>query len=86
FPGSLQNVVRDLALNAPPQAAAPVMEEAMRRRPSWDLAFHGGALVNVRWGGEHCPHAAQLASEMNRFGWTDDEVLALLRPCAARPR
>jgi predicted membrane-bound spermidine synthase len=86
FPGSLQNAIRDLALNAPPPVAAPVMEEAMHSRPSWDLAFHGGALTNVRWGGEHCPRAAQLASEMNRFGWTDDEVLALLRPCAARPR
>ncbi len=86
FPGSLQNAVRGLALNAPPQIAAPVMEEAMHRRPSWDLAWHGGALVNVRWGDQHCPRAAQLASEMNRFGWTDDEVLALLRPCAVRPR
>lgn len=83
FPQALQNAVRDLATDAPPEIAAPVMEEAVRLRPSWDLAFHGGALVNVRWGGEHCSRAAQLADELLRFGWTQSEVVALLRPCGA---
>lgn len=81
FPQSLQNAVRDLAVDGPPNVAAPVMEEAMRTRPSWDLAFHGGSLIQVRWGGAHCSRAAQVGSEMTRFGWTDGEVLALLRPC-----
>jgi spermidine synthase len=83
FPGALQNAVRELALNAPPDVAAPVMEEAMLRRPGWDLAYHGAALVNVRWGGAHCRRAAMAASELTRFGWTDGEIVALLRPCSA---
>jgi spermidine synthase len=84
FPGALQNAVRDLALGAPPEIAAPVMEEAIRRRPGWDLAYHGAALAYVRWGGDHCSRAAVVASELTRFGWTDGEVVALLRPCSAR--
>jgi len=35
----------------------------------------------VRWGGEHCSRAAQLAEELTRFGWTEGEIVALLRPC-----
>jgi spermidine synthase len=81
FPQALQNAVSHLATDAPPEIAAPVMDEAVRLRPHWDLAFHGAALVNVRWGGEHCARAAQLADELTRFGWTESEVVALLRPC-----
>jgi len=83
FPQALQNAVRDLATTGPPEIVAPVLEEAVRLRPSWDLAYHGGALVNVRWGGEHCSRAAQLADELLRFGWTQSEVVALLRSCGA---
>jgi len=83
FPQALQNAVSRLATDAPPEIAAPVMDEAVRLRPHWDLAFHGAALVNVRWGGEHCGRAAQLADELTRFGWTESEVVALLRPCRA---
>ena len=84
FPGALQNAVRLLAMDGPPEVAAPVMEEAMRRRPSWDLAYHGAALVYTRWGGDHCSRAAVVGDELSRFGWTDGEKLALLRPCVRR--
>jgi len=81
FPGALQSAVRLLAERAPPEIAAPVMEEAVRSRPSWDLAYWGGAMTYLRWGGEHCRRAAQLADELTRFGWTDSEVVLLLRRC-----
>ena len=84
FPGALQNAVRALALNGPPEIAAPVLEVAMQTRPSWDLAWQGAAWTYVRWGGEHCARAADLVDEMSRFGWTDREKLDLLRRCAAR--
>jgi len=84
FPAALQNAVLNLAVSAPPPLAAPVMELAARTRPSWDMAYRGGALVNVRWGGEHCRQAAVFVTELARFGWTPAEEAALLRPCGAR--
>ena len=82
FPGSLQNALRTMALSAPPALAAPVVETAIRTRPSWDLAYLGGVWVHARLGGEHCVRAAELAEEMPRFGWEPKEIVALLRPCA----
>lgn len=84
FPGALQNAVRALALNAPPEIAAPVMDQAMTSRPSWDQGWLGAAWVNARWGGEHCARAAETADAMSRFGWTEREKVDLLRPCARR--
>jgi spermidine synthase len=84
FPGALESAVRRLASDAPPQVAAPVIEAAVAARPSWDLAYQGGAFVYARWGGEHCRRAAELASELPRFGWTDREVLSLIRGCVPR--
>jgi hypothetical protein len=84
FPGALQNSVRALALEGPPEIAEPVLEEAVKSRPSWDLGWQGGAWANARWGGEHCARAAEMADEMSRFGWTEKEKLDLLRPCGRR--
>ena len=84
FPGALPNAVRLLALNAPPEIAAPVLELAARTRPSWDLAWHGGAWVYLRMGGRNCVRAAEMGSELTRFGWTDREIADLLRRCISR--
>jgi spermidine synthase len=84
FPGALQNAIREIAEKAPPELAAPLLEDAVRLKPSWDLAYWGGATVNIRWGGEHCRRAAELADELGRFGWTESEKVLLLRRCAAR--
>jgi len=84
FPGALQSAVQRLALEAPPPVAAPVLELAGRARPGWDLAWWGGALVHARWGGTHCRRAAELASELGRFGWTDAEIVELLARCGPR--
>ncbi len=84
FPGALQNAIRALAQSAPPEVAAPVLEAAIKARPSWDLAWQGAAWTYVRWGGNHCARGAELADEMTRFGWTDREKVDLLRRCVAR--
>ncbi len=84
FPGALQTALRRLAAEAPPDIAAPVFEEAIRARPSWDLGYQGGAQTYKRWGGEHCRRAAELASELERFGWTDREIVGLLHGCGPR--
>jgi len=84
FPGALQSAVQRLAVEAPPEVAAPVLELAVRQRPHWDLAWWGGALAYARWGGAHCARAAELASGLGRFGWTDDEVAELVSRCRAR--
>jgi spermidine synthase/tetratricopeptide (TPR) repeat protein len=84
FPAALQKALERLASLAPPEVAAPVFERALARRPHWDLAYHGGARVYARWGGEHCRRAAELATELLRFGWTDREVVSLLAPCLPR--
>ena len=84
FPGKLENAVRRLVSDAPPQVAAPVVEAAVAARPSWDLGYQGGAFVYARWGGEHCQRAAELASELPRFGWTNREARSLVGRCRAR--
>ncbi len=84
FPGALQNAVRAMALQGPPEIVTPALEVAMMARPSWDLGWQGAAWAYARWGGEHCARAADLADQMTRFGWTDKEKLDLLGPCARK--
>lgn len=84
FPVALQNVVRNFALYAPPQFAAPVLETARELRPSWDVPFYGGVQLFARWGGSQCRRAAELSDELYRFGWRTSEAAALLQPCAER--
>jgi len=81
FPGALQEVVRRLAQAGPVEVAAPVLDSARARRPSWDLGYWGGAEVYRRWGGTHCARAADLAGQLGRFGWTRREVDGLLANC-----
>jgi hypothetical protein len=81
FPGALETAVRKIANEAPPHIAAPVLEEAVKWRPSWELGYQGGAHVYTRWGGQHCRRAAELAMELTRFGWTDREIVGLIRGC-----
>jgi predicted membrane-bound spermidine synthase len=84
FPGALQSAVQRLALHAPPPLAAPVLDLAAQRRPGWELAWWGGALVHARWGGRQCRRAAELGSELERFGWTVPEIAELLARCGSR--
>ena len=35
-----------------------MLQVAREVRPSWDVAYWGGAQVYARWGGEHCRQAA----------------------------
>jgi hypothetical protein len=86
FPPVLENVLRALASRATPAVAAAVFEYAVVSRPSWDLAYWGGAQVHTRGGSAGCRRAAELAEQLPRFGWREDEVLRLLRPCMAAPR
>jgi predicted membrane-bound spermidine synthase len=81
FPAALENAMRRLSEEAPPEIAASLFEDAVRLRPSWDLAYHGGARSYLRWGGAHCQRGAQLAGELERFGWTTSEIVQLVRSC-----
>jgi tetratricopeptide (TPR) repeat protein len=81
FPAALEAAVRRIATESPPQIAAPMLEEAILRRPSWDVALQGASRAYVRWGGTHCRRAAELATELSRFGWTDKEIVAIIRGC-----
>ena len=60
-----------------------VFEVAAATRPSWDLAYWGGAQVFSRGGQLGCRRAERLAGQLSRFGWRDEEVHQLLRACAA---
>ena len=84
FPGSLQNAVRAMALEGPPDVVTPALEVAMTTRPSWDLAWQGAAWAYARWGGQHCARAAELADQMTKFGWTEKEKVDLLSPCTRK--
>jgi spermidine synthase len=81
FPGALGGAVTALAQKAPPTVAGPVFLEAMRLRPAWQLAYWGGAVVAARSGGRACVDARRWAVELRRFGWTDEEILPLVRSC-----
>ena len=81
FPASLQSTMRKLAEHAPPFLAGPVVEEAVRALPGWDMSYWAGAMVHLRWGGQRCRRAAELVDELTRFGWTEGEKIELLRRC-----
>jgi tetratricopeptide (TPR) repeat protein len=85
FTAQMEHVVRSFAAMGPILFAVPVLQTARETRPSWDVAYWGGAQLFARWGGEHCRQAAELAEELpRRFGWTTAEAIGMLRPCAAR--
>ncbi len=81
FPGALSTAVRRMAWEAPPEIAAPVLAAVREARPGWDLGYHGGAVVFLRWGADHCGEAERVAAELGRFGWTDREIVGLMRGC-----
>jgi spermidine synthase len=84
FPEALDDVVTVLAQRAPPGLAAPVFERAMAARPSWQLAYWGAALVNARRGGPACARAERYALALERFGWTEEEIVGVVRTCLER--
>ena len=83
FPGPLVATLRVLASRARPEVAGAVFEVAAATRPSWDLAYWGGATVFARGGRQGCRRAERFAAQLPRFGWTDEEISELLRGCAA---
>jgi hypothetical protein len=70
-----------LANQAPPAQAGPVFERAVLARPSWQLAYWGGAVVHARAGGAACMRAERFALGLERFAWTDAEIVRLVRRC-----
>jgi spermidine synthase len=84
LPGALEPVLRTLAGRASPELAGPLFDFAAAARPSWDVAFYGGAEVYARGGAAGCRRAAALVEQLARFGWREREMIGLLRPCAAR--
>jgi spermidine synthase len=84
LPGMLEPAMRTLAGRAGPAIAGPLFDHALVSRPSWDIAYYGGAEVYARGGPAGCRRAAALVEQLARFGWREKEMVALLRPCAAR--
>jgi hypothetical protein len=86
FPGVLESAVATLGQLAPPALAGPVFERAIVARPAWQTGYWGGAVVGARAGGPACARAKLLAVELERFGWTAEEIVPLVRRCLpARP-
>jgi len=83
FPLPLDATLRLLASRARPEVAGEVFEVAAATRPSWDLAYLGGAQVFSRGGQLGCRRAERLAGQLSRFGWREGEIYQLLRVCAA---
>jgi tetratricopeptide (TPR) repeat protein len=86
FPGALDGALTRLANQAPPAQAGPVFERAVVARPSWQLAYWGGAVVNARAGGAACVRAERFALGLERFAWTDAEIGSLVRRCPPQSR
>ena len=84
FPGALEGAVATLAQRAPPALAAPVFERAMAARPAWQTGYWGSAVVGARAGGPACRPAERSAVELERFGWTAEEILPLVQRCLAK--
>jgi hypothetical protein len=80
----LEPALRTLAGRAGPAVAGPLFDYALASRPFWDIAYYGGAEVYARGGVAGCRRAAALVEQLARFGWREKEMVALLRPCAAR--
>ena len=81
FPDALEPAVTLLAQRAPTELAGPMFERAVMARPYWQLAYWGAAAVGVRAGGPACARAKRFALELDRFGWTAEEIVPVVRPC-----
>ncbi len=82
LPGTLEPVLRALAERAAPRVAGPLFDYALASRPTWDVAYYGGAQLYARGGAAGCARAFDLAAQLQRFGWREREAASLLRPCA----
>ncbi|HXY70856.1 MAG TPA: fused MFS/spermidine synthase [Gemmatimonadales bacterium] len=81
FPGALEGAVTVLGQRAPPPLAGPVFERAVAALPYWQTGYWGGAVVGARAGGPACARAEHLALDLERFGWTAEEIVPLVRSC-----
>ena len=84
FPAAFDNVFPALANRAPPSVAGPLFDQAVAARPAWQLAYWAGAVLNSRAGGAGCSRAADFAMGLERLGWTEKEIVAVVRRCINR--
>ena len=84
FPGALEGALTTLARQAPPAVAGPVFVQAIAARPFWQFGYWGAAVVAARVGGAACAMAQRLAGSLQHFGWNDEEITPLVRPCPAQ--
>ncbi len=84
YPTALDRALTMLANGAPPSVAGPVFERAAAARPTWQLAYWGGAVLHSRAGGASCERANRFAAELEKFGWTSEEIADVVRRCAGR--
>lgn len=84
FPDALYGVFTTLANRAPSSIAGPLFDRAVAARPSWQLAYWAGAALNSRVGGRACAKAGHFAVGLERFGWTQQEIVSVVTRCAER--
>jgi spermidine synthase len=82
FPDELGDVFETLANHAPQQVVEPLIDLAVATRPSWQLAYWAGAVLDSRIGGGACERALRFGGELRRrFAWSLEEVAAAVRRC-----
>jgi len=81
FPAAFDDVLPALANRAPVSVAGPLLDRAVAERPAWQLAYWAGAVLNARAGGGGCSRAADFALGLERLGWTEKEIVAVVRRC-----
>jgi Flp pilus assembly protein TadD len=83
FPDALGDVFETLANHAPQPVAGPLIDFAVATRPSWQLAYWAGAVLDSRIGGGACEQSLRFGAELRRrFAWSLEEVAAAVRRCA----
>jgi spermidine synthase/tetratricopeptide (TPR) repeat protein len=81
FPAAFDEVFPALANRAPASIAGPLFDRAVAARPAWQLAYWAGALLYARAGKGGCSRAADFALGLERLGWTEKEIVAVVRRC-----
>ena len=84
FPDELGDVFETLANHAPQPVVGPLIDFAAAARPSWQLPYWAGAVLDSRIGGGACEQALRFGVELQRrFAWSLEEVAGAVRRCAA---
>jgi len=84
FPEALSDVFESLANHAPPAVVGPLIDRAMEARPSWQVPYWAGAVLDSRVGRGACELARRFGAQLERrFNWSKEETAAAVRQCAA---